>query len=181
MVSSSKNVVSIMKILNIGDYGVGKTSLAVRYTMNKFTVNYLPTLGVDFHSKVIQVDEDTTIKMVLFDTVGQERLASLRKRYYSGAHGAVLVYDVTRKESFDNIQYWLDELNEKVSDVPVIICGNKIDLEGERQVSLEEAKAKWEPKGYTVMETSAKLGSGVQDVYVSIVKLVLEKLDAEKK
>ncbi|MHA1303482.1 MAG: Rab family GTPase [Candidatus Heimdallarchaeaceae archaeon] len=176
MINSSRNVVFIMKIINIGDYSVGKTSLAVRYTMNKFSVNYLPTLGVDFHSKEVIVDEDTKIKMVLFDTVGQERLASLRKRYYSGAHGAVIVYDITRKESFDNIQYWITEIEEKVPNIPIIICGNKTDLEDQREVPFEEAVERWGNKGYTVLETSAKLGAGVNDVYVRIVKLVLDRL-----
>ena len=180
MLGSNKNVTFIVKIINVGDYSVGKTSIAVRYTKNKFSVNYLPTLGVDFYSKEVDIDEDTKIKMVLFDTVGQERLASLRKRYYTGAHGAVVVYDITRKESYENISYWISEIENKVPDIPIIIVGNKTDLEEQRAVPYEQAKEEWESKGYQVLETSAKLGAGVNDVYVTIVKLVMEKLGENK-
>ncbi|MCG3224226.1 MAG: GTP-binding protein, partial [Candidatus Heimdallarchaeota archaeon] len=110
--SLSPNVTYIIKIINAGDYAVGKTSLAVRYTQNRFSSSYLPTLGVDFYSKNIQYDEDTILRIVLFDTVGQDKLATLRKRYYTGAHGAVIVYDITRKESFDHINNWINEVEE---------------------------------------------------------------------
>ncbi|MCG3215667.1 MAG: GTP-binding protein [Candidatus Heimdallarchaeota archaeon] len=171
----SPNITYIIKIINIGDYSVGKTSLAVRYTQNRFTSSYLPTLGVDFHSKNILYDEDTTLRLVLFDTVGQEKLVALRKRYYTGAHGAVVVFDVTRKDSFDHIRKWIEEVEEKCPDIPIIIVGNKTDLIDQRAVTKEEVEAKWTSKGYTVLESSAKMGEGVDDIYTIIAKKVMEK------
>ena len=174
LMTLSPNVTYIIKIINIGDYSVGKTSLAIRYTQNRFTSSYLPTLGVDFHSKNINFDEDTTLRLVLFDTVGQEKLVALRKRYYTGAHGAVVVFDVTRKESFDHIANWIEEIEEKCPDIPIIIVGNKTDLEDQRTVSKEQIDEKWGDK-YTILESSAKLGEGVDDIYTIIAKKVMEK------
>ena len=165
----------IVKIINVGDHRVGKTSLAIRYTQNRFGTSYIPTLGVDFHSKIVQIDEDTTIKLVLFDTVGHEGLSSLRKRYYTGAHGAVVVYDVTNRETYDHIGLWIEEIKEKCPNIEIIILGNKIDLEDQREVTLEEAKKRWEHEGYMVLESSAKLGQGVDDVYTIMAKKVIKK------
>ncbi|OLS29918.1 MAG: Transforming protein p29 precursor [Candidatus Heimdallarchaeota archaeon AB_125] len=172
----SPNITYIIKIINAGDYSVGKTSLAVRYTQNRFSTSYLPTLGVDFYSKMIQHDEDTTLRLVLFDTVGQEKLATLRKRYYTGAHGAVVVFDITRKESFEHIQKWIEEVEEKCPNIPIIIVGNKTDLEEKRAVSYKDMEKKWGSQGYTVLESSAKLGEGVDDIYIIIAKKVMEKM-----
>jgi small GTP-binding protein len=177
LMSLTPNVTYIIKILNIGDYSVGKTSLALRYTQNRFSSSYLPTLGVDFHSKNIQFDEDTTLRIVLFDTVGQEKLVSLRKRYYTGAHGAVVVFDVTRKETYEHIENWIKEVRERCPDVPIIIVGNKTDLEDERVVSYDEVIKKWGEEGYTILESSAKLGEGVEDIYTIIAKKVMESRD----
>ena len=176
MTPLTPNVTYIIKVINAGDYAVGKTSLAVRYTQNRFTSSYLPTLGVDFYSKMITYDEDTTLRLVLFDTVGQEKLVTLRKRYYTGAHGAVVVFDITRKESYDHIEKWINEVEEKCPNIPIIIVGNKTDLEEERTVDFEELDKKWSSKGYTVLESSAKLGEGVNDIYTIIAKKVMEKL-----
>ena len=169
------NITYIIKIINAGDFRVGKTSLAIRYTQNRFSTSYLPTLGVDFYSKIIQYDEDTTLRLVLFDTVGQEKLVTLRKRYYTGAHGAVIVYDITRRESYDHIKNWIDEVEEKCPNIPIIIVGNKTDLEEERAVSHEEAIKKWGAKKYAVLESSAKLNDGVNDIYSIIAEKVMEK------
>lgn len=177
MDTSSKDTVYIIKIINVGMYRVGKTSLAVRYTQNKFQVNYLPTLGVDFYSKMIDIDEDTKIKLVLFDTVGQERLATLRKRYYAGAHGAVVVYDVTRRETFESLDYWINEVIERCSNIPMVIVGNKTDLIEKREVKFEEAQRRWKDSGYTVLESSAKMGTGVDDIYTIIAKKVIRQME----
>ncbi len=173
--TTSPNVTYIIKIINAGDFRVGKTSLAIRYTQNRFSTSYLPTLGVDFYSKLIQFDEDTTLRLVLFDTVGQEKLVTLRKRYYTGAHGAVVVYDITRRESFDHIQNWIKEVEEKCPNIPIIIVGNKTDLEDERTITYKEAKEHWGGKNYTVLESSAKLGEGVTDIYTIIAKQVMDQ------
>ncbi|MHA1222137.1 MAG: Rab family GTPase [Candidatus Heimdallarchaeaceae archaeon] len=153
----SPNVTYIIKILNIGDYSVGKTSLALRYTKNRFSSSYLPTLGVDFHSKDIEFDEDITLRIVLFDTVGQEKLVSLRK-------------------SYDHIENWIKEVEEKCPDIPIVIVGNKTDLNEERVISHDKAQEEWGSKGYTILESSAKLGNGVNDIYTIIAKKVMEKM-----
>ncbi len=176
MSNESDSVTYIIKIINVGSWGVGKTSLALRYTQNKFNVNYLPTLGVDFYSKMITLEDNVKIKLVLFDTLGQERYSSLRKRYYVGAHGAVIVYDVTRKETSDNIEQWIEEVSEKCPNIPIIIVGNKTDLQQERQVELEEVEQKF-GRVHTVLESSAKLGEGVEDIYTLVAKKVLKKIN----
>lgn len=172
----SSNVTYIIKVINAGDYGVGKTSLAVRYTQNRFESSYLPTLGVDFYSKVVSLGEDSKIKVVVFDTVGQSKLVSLRKRYYTGAHGAIIVYDITRRESFEHIEKWIDEISEKCKDIPFIIVGNKTDLDDKREVKKKDAENQWLEKGYTVLESSAKLGEGVDDIYTMIAQQVTRKM-----
>ena len=171
----SNKVTYIIKIVNVGDYKVGKTSLAVRYTQNRFSTTYLPTLGVDFYSKIVNYDEDTRIKLVLLDIVGQESLSVVRKRYYSGTHGAVVVYDITNRDSFEHVKFWINEVREKCEDIPIVIVGNKIDLEDQRAVKYEEAKNRWGDK-YTVLESSAKLGKGVEDVYTIIAKKILKSI-----
>ena len=119
----------ILKICSIGSYNVGKTSLILRYVENKFGQSYLPTLGVEVTTKRLNVDGNQ-VKLILMDTAGQEKFGLLRKTYYEGSSSALIVYDVTRRETFEAVNDWIHEFNSVVGeDKPLVIIGNKIDLE----------------------------------------------------
>ncbi|KAG1238073.1 hypothetical protein G6F68_000357 [Rhizopus microsporus] len=131
----------LFKIIIIGDSGVGKSNLLLRYTSNEFLQDSRSTIGVEFATKTINIDNHV-IKAQLWDTSGQERYKAITSAFYRGAVGALLVYDITRKASFNHIAQWLEELNEHIEDsIPLVLVGNKIDLsDTSRAVSTEEAK-----------------------------------------
>ena len=151
-----------VKLLLLGDGRVGKTSLAVRYTHDKFTANYKPSLGVDWLIKRETIN-DKNIKVLVFDTAGQEFLVGFRSRYYTGAHGAILVYDVTRRETFENLDIWLREVREEVGEVYIKIV-----------VPYDEAEAYANNEGADYMETSALSGENVNDLFMSFIEYVLK-------
>ena len=125
----------LFKLLLIGDSGVGKTSLLLGYSDNNFNNNFIPTIGIDFKIKTIEL-HGKKIKLQIWDTAGQERFISITTSYYRGAMGIMLVYDVTNSKSFDNISKWLRNIQEHSNpDVEKIILGNKCDMEDRRVVS----------------------------------------------
>ncbi|KAG0837196.1 hypothetical protein G6F16_003945 [Rhizopus arrhizus] len=131
----------LFKIIIIGDSGVGKSNLLLRYTSNEFLQDSRSTIGVEFATKTIKIG-NCTIKAQLWDTSGQERYKAITSAFYRGAVGAILVYDITRKSSFDHISQWLEELREYTEDnIPLVLVGNKVDLSDKsRAVSTEEAR-----------------------------------------
>ena len=130
----------LFKILLIGNSGVGKSSLLLRFSDDTFTGNFMPTIGVDFKIRTLEVD-GKTIKLQIWDTAGQERFKTITNSYYKGAHGIIVTYDVTDKESYKNIDNWMNEVEKHASDnVSRILVGNKSDLEDSRQVSYDEGK-----------------------------------------
>lgn len=134
----------IYKVVLIGDSGVGKSNLLSMYTKNEFTQNTKTTVGVEFGTKKFVVD-DSKIKAQIWDTAGQERYKSITSCYYKGAKGGIVVYDVTKKESFNNVDKWLQEFKKNAdTDACYILLGNKCDLSNEREVSTEEALSKAE-------------------------------------
>ena len=167
-------IVYKLKVINVGSGRVGKTSLVIRFAQNRFSTQYITTLGVDFYSKLIKIDEETSIKMVLFDTQGQENYAPLRKKYYIGAQAAVITYDTTNRQSFEAVDFWINEVKSQCPNIPLFIVGNKVDLKEERQISLEEAEKRY-GQNYTVKEASAKTGYGVEGVFTTIAKDILHK------
>ena len=145
------------KIIIIGDPNVGKSNILIRYTKNEFQTDENPTIGADFYSKNLEI-EDIPCKLQIWDTAGQEHFRSIVKSYYKGISGAMIVYDISNKSSFDRLPVWLQEIenNCKAEDVPVVIAGNKKDLEEERQVVREEAEEFCKERGLFFLETSAK-------------------------
>jgi small GTP-binding protein len=134
----------IYKIVLIGDSGVGKSNLLSRYTKNEFSTNTKTTVGVEFGAKKFEID-DSKIKAQIWDTAGQERYKSITSCYYKGAKGGILVYDISKKESFQNVDKWLQEFKKNAdSDACFILIGNKCDLIKEREVSTEEGCSKAE-------------------------------------
>ena len=159
----------IYKIVLVGDSGVGKTNLLLRYLKNKFDQNSKATVGVEFGSKNITID-NSIVKAQVWDTAGQERYRSITSAYYKGSHGALVVYDVTKIESFNNVDKWISDLRNNTDEKLVImLIGNKIDLEKERTVKTEEGQEKSNENEVAYIETSALDSRNVEKAFESIV------------
>ena len=126
----------IIKILTLGDTMVGKSSIVLRFSDDKFDENVFATIGIDFKTKYIKV-RDASVKVLIWDTAGQEKFRNIAKQYYKGANGVLLIYDVCNRKSFERIGFWLNELkeNNKIDELYAILVGNKIDLEQRRVIS----------------------------------------------
>ncbi len=163
-------------ILLLGDSCVGKTSLISRYANGIFKDEYIATVGLDFVSKQ-EIINDKNINVKLWDTAGQERYKALTPSYLRGADGVVLVFDVTNSETFDNLKFWLDSLKNNLGEnnsfLPVVINGNKIDID-DRDISKDDANKFAQENNYKYFETSAKSGVGVNELFREIVNQILE-------
>lgn len=160
------------KIVFLGDQGVGKTSLITRFMYNTFDTHYAATIGIDFLSKTMYLD-DQTIRLQLWDTAGQERFRSLIPSYIRDSKVAMVVYDVANRESFDDIPRWCDYVRtERGDDVIMVLVGNKSDLP-DRVVTTEEGEELAKKLGFNLfMETSSKNGYGVKNLFKKVAKLL---------
>ncbi|KAI3680446.1 hypothetical protein L6452_35217 [Arctium lappa] len=160
----------LFKIVLIGDSAVGKSNLLARFARNEFNPNSKSTIGVEFQTQKIQIN-GKEVKAQIWDTAGQERFRAVTSAYYRGAVGALLVYDITRRRTFDNINRWLKELHTHCDmNVVTILVGNKSDLEDGREVSMDEGKSLAEAEGLFFMETSALDSSNVNRAFQMVVK-----------
>ena len=165
----------IFKLVLIGDSGVGKTNILSRYINNEFSYSSKSTVGVEFGSKIIKTN-DKNIKIQIWDTAGQERYKSITSAYYKGAKGAFVVYDITRRDTFMNVDKWIGELKSTGNeDVFILLIGNKSDLEQERQVSTEEVTKKAEQLKIAFCETSALEGKNIEYAFQTVVEEVSKK------
>ena len=161
----------LFKLLLIGDSGVGKSCLLLRFADDTYTESYISTIGVDFKIRSIEL-EGKTVKLQIWDTAGQERFRTITSSYYRGAHGIIIVYDVTDKESFQNIQHWLQEIDKYANEgVMKLLVGNKSDLQSKKVVSYDEAKELADSLGIGFIETSAKNAHNVEQAFT---KMALE-------
>ena len=145
----------IYKIVLVGDSGVGKTNIMLRYINKEFNINTKATVGVEFGSKNVIIDKKI-VKGQIWDTAGQERYRAITSAYYKGAHGAFVVYDITQRESFEAVDRWINDLRNNTDErLEIILIGNKSDLEDKRQVKKEEGEEKAKEKEVAFMETSA--------------------------
>lgn len=160
------------KIVFLGDQGVGKTSLITRFMYNTFDTHYAATIGIDFLSKTMYLD-DQTIRLQLWDTAGQERFRSLIPSYIRDSKVAMIVYDVSNKDSFEDIPRWCDYVRtERGDDVIMVLVGNKSDLPA-RVVSTEEGDKLAKDLHFNLfMETSSKNGYGVKNLFKKVAKLL---------
>ena len=159
-----------LKIVVVGDSGVGKTNLIRRFIQDDFQSNSKATVGVEFFSKSFKIN-DNVFKIEIWDTAGQERYKSITAAYYKGAKGGLVVYDVTSKTSFDNVDNWVSEIKEKAStDMKTMMIGNKIDLKDERAVSTEEALEKAKLLELPLMEASALDSTNVKQAFYDLLK-----------
>ncbi|BFG33178.1 ras-related protein RABA6a [Prunus yedoensis var. nudiflora] len=162
----------LFKAVLIGDSGVGKSNLLSRFSKDEFRLDSKPTIGVEFAYRNIKVG-DKLIKAQIWDTAGQERFRAITSSYYRGALGAILVYDITRKISFENVSKWLRELREYGnSDMVIVLAGNKLDLSHSREVSEEEGRIFAETEGLCFMETSALENVNVERVFLDMISKI---------
>ena len=174
-----KQIIEI-KLILLGDISVGKSSILGRYIDNSFTEDYQCTLQVETKSKIIDIDLNTSVKMNIWDTVGQEKFRHLTKQYFRNCHGAIIVFDLTRKDSFDGVQKWIEELEDYSSNIPILIVGNKSDLINEREVN-EDVIENFVKNKYLYYDVSAKNGSNVSLAFDKIRSEMIEDIKINEK
>ncbi|KAK9059578.1 hypothetical protein SSX86_020282 [Deinandra increscens subsp. villosa] len=159
----------LLKIVLIGDSGVGKSNILSRFTRNEFYLESKATIGVEFATRTLQV-EGKMIKAQIWDTAGQERYRAITSAYYRGAVGALLVYDITKRPTFDNVQRWLRELRANAdSNIVVLMAGNKSDLNHLRAVDEQDGRSLAEKEGLSFLETSALEAHNVEKAFQTIL------------
>lgn len=169
-----------LKISIIGDSSIGKSCLIYRYIENFFDTYSLPTVGIDFYTKRIIVD-DENYKLHIFDLAGQERFRSIVTSYYRQNHGIILAFDITNKESFDNLKRWVVEI-DKYSDlnVSIILVGTKLDLKSKREISVEQASEYAKCLRVNYHEISSKDNINIDKVFIDITRQIKLYFDREK-
>lgn len=166
----------IFKIVIIGDSGVGKSCMLLRFADNEFTDSYISTIGVDFKIKTLNV-EGTNIKLQIWDTAGQDRFRTITSSYYRHANGIIIAYDITDTQSFENVQKWLEEITRYATeDVAKLIVGNKCDLESERVVKFEDGKQMAKSFDIPFIETSAKSSTNVINAFMEMATTIKKHL-----
>lgn len=168
------------KIAFVGSGSVGKTSSILRFTTNTFRENYIPTLGVGFARKIIDVDNQR-VSLQIWDMGAQEHLGKIRANYFGGASGVVFVYDLTKRETFEEIMTWKDEVDEHLSSYCALVIANKMDLKDERIVTTEEGIELSLKLNGEYIETSAKTGYNIDEAFKSIsrqgIKMIQERYE----
>ena len=163
------------KILTIGESGVGKTCVLRRFVENKFLKNHLATIGIDFKTKTLNINNQE-IKLKIWDTAGQERFRNITTQYYKGADGIVLVYDVTDEASYEKIRDWMEQIlaNTQQEDIGLVLLGNKCDMEP-RNVTEEMGKKMAEELKVSYFETSALNGIGIKEAFEQLTRDIMKK------
>ena len=174
-----ENYEIMFKVVLVGDSFVGKTNIMSRYLKNEFHEDSKATVGVEFGSKQFTIDGHT-VKSQIWDTAGQERYKAITSAYYKGAKGAFIVYDITRKNSFESVEKWVSDVTS-VADkkITIVLIGNKSDLEDQRQVTKEEAQDKANKLEIAFMETSAFSGDNLDKAFEMMVNEVYQKCHEE--
>lgn len=166
----------LFKLLLIGNSAIGKSSLLLRFSDNIFNESFLPTIGVDFKIRTFDLSSKT-VKLQIWDTAGQERFKTITSSYYKGAHGIILVYDITDKQSFKDVENWLSEVEKYANETVVkLLVGNKCDLESQRQVTFEQGKEFADSLGVKFIETSAKNSINVEKAFFTLAEEIKSKV-----
>ena len=170
------------QFLLLGNNAVGKTCLIKRYTNGTFREDYISTIGIDYDSK-IEIIDDINVLVKLWDTAGQERFRAITPNTLRNAEGIMLVFNITDSESFDDLKVWLESIKthfgEKNIPIPIIIVGNKVDLEDKRDVEKDDANKFAQENNFKYFETSAKTGEGVDNAIRELVRQILASKDKE--
>ena len=169
-----------LKLIVVGNQGTGKSSILNRFVNETFDENYQATIGLDFHSKNITI-HDQDVRLIIYDTAGQEKFRSLIPMYIREAQIILFIYDISDKESFDSIPKWIQQVNDVINkEVVFALIGNKLDLESNRKVTFEEGKKLAEKNKYVFQEVSAKTGDNFEKLFeVQIFEAVYNKFKKE--
>jgi len=166
----------LFKYIIIGDTGVGKSCLLLQFTDKRFQPVHDLTIGVEFGSRMINID-NRQIKLQIWDTAGQESFRSITRSYYRGAAGALLVYDITRRETFNHLARWLDEARANSNqNMAIMLIGNKSDNDARRAVSTKEGEQFAEEHGLSFLETSAKTAANVEQAFIKTAEKIYENI-----
>ena len=161
------------KIIFLGDQYVGKSSILNRFYQDKFEQDYQATIGLDFHSKNVEIN-NTTIRLLLYDTAGQEKFKSITLNYFKETEGIILMYDITNTSSFESIPGWIKSVKEyKGEDYPMILLGNKLDKNEERQINKEDGEQLAKENGIDFFEISNKDGINVEESCLALIKKII--------
>lgn len=171
----------VITLGTLGDSKVGKTQLTEVYIENKFNIEHITTIGYNVLSKKVNIkinNKEKELKIKIWDTTGQERFKTLTSQYYNGADGALLIFDVTNKESFERINFWMNELNEKkkLNELGLLLIGNKIDLVNKRIIDKEEAENFAKNNNLSYYETSALKNININNIIIDIAKQCLNNI-----
>ena len=165
----------MFKVVLVGDSGVGKTNILSKYIKNEFHEDSKSTIGVEFGSKQLKI-EGHKIKAQIWDTAGQEKYKAITSAYYKGAKGAFVVYDITRKETFNSVDRWINDLKTSADkNLTIIMIGNKCDLEDQRQVSADQGEEKGKSYAVAFMETSAFSGENIDKAFGNLINEIYKK------
>ena len=177
--AEDENYEMMFKVVLVGDSFVGKTNIMSKYIKNEFHEDSKATVGVEFGSKQFTV-EGHSIKAQIWDTAGQERYKAITSAYYKGAKGAFIVYDITRKQSFDSVEKWVNDVTA-VADkkITIILIGNKCDLEDQRQITKEQGEEKANKLEIAFLETSALSGENLDKAFDKMMNEVYKKCHEE--
>ncbi|KAJ8405329.1 hypothetical protein AAFF_G00323200 [Aldrovandia affinis] len=169
------------KVVLLGEGCVGKTSLVLRYCENKFNDKHITTLQASFLTKKLNIG-GKRVNLSIWDTAGQERFHALGPIYYRDSNGAILVYDVTDEDSFEKVKNWVKELRKMLgNEICLCIAGNKIDLEKDRNVSMQDAEQYAESVGAKHYHVSAKLNQGIEELFLDLCKRMMENSQADER
>jgi len=166
----------LFKYIIIGDTGAGKSCLLLQFTDKRFQPVHDLTIGVEFGARMVNIDSKQ-IKLQIWDTAGQESFRSITRSYYRGAAGALLVYDISRRDTFAHLSRWLQEARQNGNDnMTIMLIGNKCDLEHRRQVSFDEGKKFADENGLMFLETSAKTAHNVEEAFLKPAQEIYSKI-----
>jgi Rab family protein len=181
LIQEPKNVQKIFKLIILGSAAVGKTTLVNQFLKKENIVDYRPTLGISISAQqyFVQGFKDDSIKFLIFDLAGQEFFKRVRHEYYKGANCAFVVYDISRRDSFDEaLNFWFSDARKELGNIPFVLIGNKVDLDSKREVTKEEGQKKAEKLRSFFIETSALKNINVQDTFKMIgIGLFFKSLD----
>ena len=167
----------LFKYIIVGDPSVGKSNLLMKFAHNKFTDEYQATIGVEFGAKNIEFDNQI-YRIQIWDTAGQENFRSITRAYYKNSVCAMVVYDITSRDSFEHVQNWIEDIhNQSPKTVLIILVGNKIDLEDKRDISYDEGNNLAIKNGMIFAETSAKTGDGIEEVFLKSAKEIVKNMN----
>jgi Ras-related protein Rab-11A len=170
----------LYKVIIIGDTAVGKSNILSRYVKDEFSSNSKSTVGVELGIKFLKI-KNTKTKIQIWDTAGQERYRAITSSYFKGSNGCFIVYDITNEASFNNIENWYEQIQKETSsDLPILLVGNKCDLEDERKVPIEKGKEKAKNLNCAFFETSALKKINIDKIFEELVNNIYEKTGGNK-